>query len=345
MRIHLTGAFEYMDSRVGFGNAAVNINEQFRKAGIWTSCRNPDTSRKKNYALEMCFDQPHRFNFSCPDAYRIGYVPWESTELFPSWHERMQSCNEIWTPNKFGKDIFSHHFPDKEIFIYQHGVGPQYRPMKRKLDNGRPFTFLFIGEPQLRKDGQLVVDTFVRLFGENPNYRLIVKATGINTTTVRDPFSKVKGSPDFFYPNILVITKMLNDNELIDLYNQADVFVYPSWGEGWGFNPLQAMAMGIPTISTHVWSDYAQYITIPIDSTLVRSPWQEVHPGMMYKPNYNQLFNAMKIVKDHYEDLSRIAFKNAFKIHDQYNWERVSEPAIKRIEKIFSTLESKSLAC
>lgn len=345
MRIHLTGAFEYMDSRVGFGNAAVNINEQFRKAGVWTSCKQLDSSRKKKYPIEMCFDQPHRFSFSCPDAYRIGYVPWESTELMPTWYQPLRECNEIWTPNEFGRKVFSHHFPDKPVIVYQHGVSPRFRPRKRKLNPDKPFTFLFIGEPYARKNGQMVVDAFVKLFGNNPDYRLIIKGTHQNTTRVLGGRGEISAPPNVYYDNIIVSTKMLNDDELLLLYDEADVFLYPSSGEGWGFNPMQALAMGIPTISTYDWADYMKYITIPIDSTLVYSPWQELHPGMFYKPDHNQLAYEMKRVRENYDYVSSIAFRNAFEVHKRYNWERVTIPAVNRLKKIFSTLESKSLAC
>ncbi|MFA6428131.1 MAG: glycosyltransferase family 1 protein [Candidatus Buchananbacteria bacterium] len=36
--------------------------------------------------------------------------------------------------------------------------------------------------------------------------------------------------------------------ERVWLYNLADLFVYPSWYEGFGFPPLEAMACGLPTI-------------------------------------------------------------------------------------------------
>ena len=40
----------------------------------------------------------------------------------------------------------------------------------------------------------------------------------------------------------------LNDGELPILYRNALMFVYPSWAEGFGMPPLEAMASGIPVI-------------------------------------------------------------------------------------------------
>ena len=37
---------------------------------------------------------------------------------------------------------------------------------------------------------------------------------------------------------------------LPDLYRRSDVFVFPSWGEGFGLPPLEAMACGVPVVVT-----------------------------------------------------------------------------------------------
>jgi len=342
MDLYLTGAFEYMDVRVGFGNAAKHIYECFSSAGL-----NPRVKRlndESSYVadVEICFDQPHKYKFMCPTSYKIGYTPWESTDVPSIWHKPLQNCDEIWTPNQFGYEVFKNLYPDKKIFVYQHGISPKYRPKKRKLSSDRPFTFLFIGEPYARKDGQLVTETFIELFGNNPDYRLIIKGTHQNTIMVQDPRSQVMGSPSFYYKNIDVVTEMLTPRQMTQLYEMSDVFVYPTWGEGWGFNPMQAMAMGIPTISTFIWSDYAQYITLPIDSYHYPSPWPQLHPGYMFKPDQNQFKKAMAYIKPNYNELAAVAFKNSFEIHKNFNWDKVSVSAIERLQNIFSTLELKT---
>jgi glycosyltransferase involved in cell wall biosynthesis len=110
--------------------------------------------------------------------------------------------------------------------------------------------------------------------------------------------------------------------------------VYPSWGEGFGFNPLQAMAMGIPTISTHAWAEYANRITLPLESSWSDNPWQIIHPGQMLKPDAAHLEQLMLDVVNDYGKYSDSAFKNSFKIHEEYDWDLVSKPAIGKLKKI-----------
>lgn len=43
----------------------------------------------------------------------------------------------------------------------------------------------------------------------------------------------------------------LNDLELASLYSMARIFVYPSFYEGFGFTPLQALRAGVPTIASN----------------------------------------------------------------------------------------------
>ena len=328
MKISFTGAPEWMDRHVGYGEASTHIYSAFKNAGV--EC----LTKSKEANIGISFIQPSEYTFAS-HQYKIGYTPWESTEIFPNWKTPMNFVvDEIWATSEWVADVFSKH-TDKPIFVYKHGVDDSWVPKKREVDPSRPFRFLHIGEPASRKDAQSVVDAFIEIFGDDPNYELIIKCSRLNTTRIYDPITgNIVGSPDAFYKNIKVIESFLSVEQINGLYDLCDVFVYPSWGEGFGFNPLQAMAKGIPTICTKEWATYWQYITMPLESTLHQSPWAATHPGLMLKPDFRQLKEYMTKIKSDYNHYAEIAYRNAFLIHKDYNWTKVTEPAIKRLKEI-----------
>jgi Glycosyl transferases group 1 len=328
MKVSFTGAPEYMDRRVGYGEASNHILESFKKLDI--EC----LIKSKEANIGISFTQPVNYTFGI-DQYKIGYTPWESTEIPWGWENPINNVvDELWTTSPWCAEIFAKH-TNKPIFVYEHGIDESWIPRKRDLDDSRPFRFLHIGEPSFRKDAQSVVDAFIAIFGDNPKYELIIKCSGINTTKVIDPVTgQVKGSPNAFYDNIKVIESYLTVDQMNSLYDLCDVVVYPSWGEGFGFIPLQAMAKGIPTICTEGWSTYSKYITMPLDSVWWNSPWPETHPGLLMKPDYAQLKYFMQDVAKDYECYSALAYKNSFLIHKDYDWVEVSKPAVERLKKI-----------
>ena len=332
MKVSWTGAPEYMDRNVGYGEASYQIFNSLGKHGI--EC----VVKDKTAPIGISFIQPDKYSFG-KDQYKIGYTPWESTDIFWNWENPINNVvDELWTTSPWCAEIFKEH-TKKPVFVYEHGVLDTWVPKKRQFPGNRPFRFLHIGEPAFRKDAQMVVDAFVSLYGDDPNFELILKCSRMNTTRIFDKDTGVVlGSPESIYKNIKVIEGMLSNEQMDGLYDLCDAFVYPSWGEGFGFNPLQAMAQGIPTICTAGWATYADYITMPLDSKWWESPWKTTHPGLLMKPDYSQLKYYMKNVVGDYDHYSKIAFKNSFLIHDRFNWDRVSEPAIKRLKEIENSI-------
>ena len=330
MDISFSGAPDYMDRMVGFGNASHYIFDNLSKFDV--NCK----VRDKNCKIGISFSQPFQYRFA-KDQYRIGYTPWESTDFPIGWIRVMNSCNEIWATSPWVADIYSKKL-NVPIFIYEHGIDSAWTPKKRFKMPDEKIRFLHVGEPAARKDAQMVVDVFAELYGNNPKYELIIKASGKNLTKIYNPDRAVYlGHPSAVYKNIKVIDRMLTVDQMFDLYRISDVFVYPSWGEGFGFNPLQAIGMGIPTICTSGWATYSKYITMPLDSEVSLSPWPFTHPGYMLKPNREQLKHYMKEVVKDYDKYSQLAFKNSFIVHDIWDWKKVTEPAVKRLEKIYNS--------
>lgn len=336
MKISFTGpAIRNVDRQVGYGEASYHILKSFKTLGI-------DAEIEADRAdIEISFADPGNYVFKDPSSYKIGYSAWESSEMNQKFKQNVSQCDELWGTSFWISDIYRKLFPTKKIFTYQHGISESWKPKLRK-GPGEIFTFFHIGEPYSRKDAQLVVDSFVEIFGHNPNYRLVLKCHKMNTTRVKHP----KGfdcSPSAAYDNILEITGMLSEEQMIGLYEQTDVFIYPSWGEGFGFQPLQALAMGMPVISVDEWADYKEFITWPVKSKWEVSPWQSKHPGMMVKPDKDDLKRQMIDSVENYSEVLQETFRKAFIIHQEFDWIKVTKPAVERIHKIYNNIEQEKL--
>jgi len=49
----------------------------------------------------------------------------------------------------------------------------------------------------------------------------------------------------------VVITGRVTDTEMVGLYNICELFVFPSWHEGFGLPALEAMSCGAPVIGSN----------------------------------------------------------------------------------------------
>jgi len=265
--------------------------------------------------VEINFIQPHHYQFFDDKSLKIGYTPWESTMLPTNegdWIEPMLGCDEIWAPNQFTKNIFEDH-GIKDVKVFHHGIDDTFSPRGRSLNY--KLRFLHVGHPALRKGLTETVEAFLDLFAGNNDVELVIK--GYKNSDKHYPL------PEACYtePNIKVILSNLNYTEMADLYASCHVMLYPSWGEGFGLMPLQAMATGMPAIFTSGWADY-QYLAddLAIKSELSMHPWQETHPGMMFKPDMTDFKEKIMMVYNNPQQyLSEFEIKS-HEIHRDWSW-------------------------
>jgi glycosyltransferase involved in cell wall biosynthesis len=80
---------------------------------------------------------------------------------------------------------------------------------------------------------------------------------------------------------IITFLGEVDDKTLVDWYNAADVLVFPSWWEGFGWPPLEAMACGMPVVGStapaiaEVTGD-AAILVAPADPTALAQAIQRV---------------------------------------------------------------------
>jgi glycosyltransferase involved in cell wall biosynthesis len=224
----------------GYGYATQNIVKSLNNLGYRVPFQNPKAP------VQINFSQPEHFKLH-RNQYQIGYTPWESTSIPVSWKPFMEACDELWTTSDWCANVFEDN-GFKNIKVYPHGIDPMWKPYRRQNDG--VIKFLHVGEPAPRKAGQDVVNAFIELFGNKEGYSLTLKVYNNNTTRVFDNYINkgIVGLPNEMYNNIFIIDEILNDEDLVKLYYDHDVLVYPSYGEGFGVPTIEAQACGVPVI-------------------------------------------------------------------------------------------------
>jgi len=313
----------------GYGYAGLNIVESLKTLGHEVPYGDPKSPVQINFA------QPEHFKMH-RGQYQIGYTPWESTSIPERWREMIEATDEMWTTSDWCANVFEDN-GYKNIKVFPHGIQDIWKPKRRA--ESEVIKFLHVGEPAPRKAGQMVVDAFGSLFGNDPRYSLTIKAYHNNTTRVYNNIidRNILGLPQNIYSNINVITEELSDAELVRLYHDHDVLVYPSYGEGFGFIPLQALATGMPTICTSGWAHYEKYLgPLKLKSELIDSPWPFPHEGKVFEPNYLHLLEVMRDVVHNFKAYSGYYYAQSTKIHEEYNWLQLTNKSFDHIFKKFS---------
>ena len=147
--------------------------------------------------------------------------------------------------------------PESRITVIPYGINPAFRPLpssdlieiKKKYDLTRPF-FLFVGTLQPRKNIRAIIAALSKLILEN-NLDCELVLAGAEGWLSGDllSFAGEKRIADR-----LRLLGAVPHDRLPELYNSAVALVYPSWYEGFGLPPLEAMACGVSVIASRLTS-------------------------------------------------------------------------------------------
>lgn len=134
-----------------------------------------------------------------------------------------------------------------KIEVIHLGVGCRYKVLpgvKKKKQ------ILYVGSMNERKNFTGILKAFSLM--NNSDYKLVM-AGNFSSNFALDKNARKLLAVSVRNKNIQFITSV-SDDELVRLYNESEVFVFPSFYEGFGLPVLEAMACGTPVVCSNCFS-------------------------------------------------------------------------------------------
>lgn len=176
---------------------------------------------------------------------------YRSTQLKITVKRTVERAAHIVTPSEFSRQAVARWYglDPERITVVHNAVDETFRPGSRESaaawllrHKGVAWPFvLTVGDLQPRKNHIGLIRAFERLMREHPQltHRLVI--TGKDTWFSSEIRAAAKASS---MADRIVFTGFVNDDELHHYYAGCEIFVYPSFYEGFGLPILEAMACG-----------------------------------------------------------------------------------------------------
>ncbi|MCP4264284.1 MAG: glycosyltransferase [Candidatus Brocadiaceae bacterium] len=150
------------------------------------------------------------------------------------------------------KDILHYYrIEEKKIRVVYNGIESRFRPIGnveeyRRKNNLPSKMILNVGTLEPRKNIVALIKAFEKLRERGLNdYSLVI--AGGKGWLYKQILEEIKNNE---VSQSILYLDVVKDEDLPVLYNCADIFVYPSLYEGFGLPPLEAMACGVPVITS-----------------------------------------------------------------------------------------------
>jgi len=280
----------------------------------------------------------------------IKWGIFETDSLPDDYISYLKRSHLIWVPSHWAKTVLiSHGLNGDQIHVVNEGVNPGiYHPYCRsKSPESNIFRFFMCGKKETRKGFDESLEGFQIAFGGDETTELHLKADYFwggkaKAEAKRDDLSRqING---LGLRNVVPVSGVLSTPDMALLYNNYDAMIFPSRAEGWGLPLIEAIACGLPVISTY-YSGHSEYLSA-IDGQFVRLDHQ-LQPiscpeflqhwkagGQWAVASPDEIAKKLVFMKDNYGECQKNAMVASQTIRDHFSWRHAAEQAVDSLQSL-----------
>jgi glycosyltransferase involved in cell wall biosynthesis len=312
-----------------------NITEG-NQNNFWDEVNIPNILKDKNIELYhvpqngvgLPVDKKCRFVITLHDV-----IPYKMPETVSDRYLRIFSdhipkivaeCDGIITvSNHSKKDIIeAFNFPEDKIYVTHLASEDIYKPLDKRVSKYIAKKYyslegdfiLYVGGFSPRKNIIGLIEAFSKLISNyKNNIKLVIAGKrGKSYEIYKNRAEELHISDKVLFPGFILM------EHLPYIYNAAQLFVYPSFYEGFGLPPIEAMSCGIPVIASNVTS----------------VPEVVGESGLLINPkNIDDLCTSMlNVLLD--ENLRKKLIKSGITNASNLNWEKTASNTIYAYNRI-----------
>ena len=238
----------------------------------------------------------------------------------------IEYCDGILTVSEYSKrDIlkFFPSFPSERIFVTPLAANSEYKPLDKvdaltRVQERFKFTgeyIMYIGGFSTRKNVQGLVESFNKVSTSlNKDIKLLIVG-GLRDEGKRlETFSKTLENSDK-----IIFTGFMEEEYLPTLYSACSLFVYPSFYEGFGLPPLEAMSCGTPALASNMTS-IPEVVKIN---------------ELLFDPHSNEDFESKLTTILNDDALRKELEKKSLALAKNFSWENTAQKTLDAYNKIY----------
>ena len=231
-----------------------------------------------------------------------GLIKKESKLIYGLKKWLLNGAIAYFSPAKSADDLFIHYGVDSSKLVrypftsINEGYIIAQEDLLKKLNDraNKPLTFLYVGRIIPEKG----VDFLVKAYNEfcltsKEATKLILIGNAPNKLFYSQLIESINDSTE--------IRDFVSSKELIQVYDEADVFVFPSLYDPWGLVINEAMARGLVILSSNKVVSSVELI-------------EEAENGYLFNPRVDNLVHSMRQLSNFKKNFTEISVANIMKI-------------------------------